>query len=137
MSLQNKYPEIDDWYSATGTVYKEGTKTIDESEYRYINSSLKGSAIEKWINSLDRLVFRTRLMLVPPRTCYSLHNDYTTRIHLPIITTPDNFMCFPAEKVIEHFPADGYSYWVDTRRYHTFMNCSLTNRIHLVSAVDN
>jgi hypothetical protein len=134
LSLQSKDPNIEDWYGSTGTVYKNGSQEIFEEEYCYINPSLKGSAIEKWIHSLGN-VFRTRLMIVPPRTCYSLHNDSTARIHLPIITSPDNFMCFPSENVMQHFPANGDSFWVDTTKYHTFMNCSLAKRIHLVAAV--
>jgi hypothetical protein len=136
LAIQVRDPEIEDWYEACGRVYKVGL-TLKESDYKYINPALKGSAIESWINSLEIPIYRTRLMLIPGRTNYSVHRDFQPRIHLPVITTEHNYMCFPKDNIIQHLPATGDSYWVDTRHWHTFINCSTQNRIHLVACTDN
>jgi hypothetical protein len=34
-------------------------------------------------------------------------------------------------------PADGTTYWVDTRKHHTFLNGSGDRRLHLVMIVEN
>ena len=36
---------------------------------------------------------------------------------------------------IKHYPADGSYYLVDTTQYHTAVNASIHNRIHIVGVV--
>jgi hypothetical protein len=136
LALQVDNPNITDYYTACGRIVRVGG-VINESDYKYIQPDLKGSFIDKWLRSIPMPVFRTRLMLVKPKTCYSIHRDPLPRIHLPVITDPDCLMYFPEKKITEHLPANGFSYWVNTKEKHTFMNCSEINRIHLVAVTSN
>lgn len=138
LSLQVKDPKNitpDSWYESIGSI-KQTDKTISEEEYSYIHPDLVGGYIDMWLNSLPQYkLVRTRLMLIPGRTCYSVHSDPHPRIHIPIITNKQCYICFPGEQRMVHLPADGSSYWVDTTKTHTAINCSQLNRIHLVSVV--
>jgi hypothetical protein len=136
LALQVDNPEITDWYTPCGRILRIG-KVINEQDYKYIQPTLRGSFIEKWLESLPVPVFRARLMLVKPKTCYSIHNDPLPRIHLPVITNPHCLMLFPEKNITQHLPADGFSYWVNTKEKHTFMNCSEIDRIHLVAVTNS
>jgi hypothetical protein len=116
------------WTSAVGK--NQGA----ESDYSNLNPFFKGTKFEEIIVEYNLL--RTRLMWVNPFACYSMHLDRTPRIHIPLIT---NLACYfvlnTKEPVIKHLPI-GSVYWVDTRRPHTFINCSEHPRLHLVGAVE-
>jgi hypothetical protein len=135
-SLQVKHPNESDWYTSCGRI-QQGDKKINEEDFKYIQPELKGSSIEKWLLSFDRPIFRARLMVMNPRTTYSIHMDPTPRIHLPLITNVQCLMCFPRDQVMRHLQADGTSYLVNTTVPHTFMNCSTEQRIHIVASVEN
>lgn len=122
------------WYKSIGRI-DQGDRKIVEEEYKWIHPALKGSKIHEWVNWCNNLgysIVRLRLMLIPARTCYSIHKDPEPRIHLPVISNPSCMICFPDSGVMQHLPANGHTYWVDTTQNHTAMNCSLQNRIHLV-----
>lgn len=125
------------WYESIGRIRK-GEIELNELDFKFIHPKLKNGYIHKWIQSLEKYgVVRARLMLVPGRTCYSIHSDPNARIHIPLITNPSCLMCFPDHGIMKHLPADGRSWFVDTRKKHTFMNCSTEDRIHLVCVVTN
>lgn len=75
--------------------------------------------------------FRTRVMKMKPKTCYSYHTDLTIKVHIPLITNNDCF--FLIEDEVFRLPADGNHYVVDTRKRHTFVNASFEERIHIVA----
>jgi len=81
------------------------------------------------------LMYRSRVMKMKEKTCYSYHYDSTKRIHIPLIT---NWKCFLliGDKSY-HLPADGSVYLVDTTGYHTALNGSRErfDRIHLIGNV--
>ena len=79
-------------------------------------------------------MFRSRLMKMEGKTCYTYHWDPTKRMHIPLITNEDNF--FIIEDELSRYPADGSYYLVDTTKKHTFVNASRENRIHIVGCVD-
>ncbi len=140
ISLQLKDPSDDSdkgWYESTGgqIVNKQMFPSVFEDVYSHLNPKLKGTAIEEWLNSFGFSLFRARLMLMYPRTCYSIHKDPYPRIHIPIITNMWCMMCYPESKIMEHMPATGNSYFVNTTIPHTMMNASTLNRIHLVAVV--
>jgi len=88
-----------------------------------------------YINSIiDELgMFRTRVLRMYPKTCYTYHMDYTPRIHIPVVSNPK---CFMVEQTqIKWYPADGNYYKIDTTKYHTFVNASLEDRIHIVGCI--
>tara|TARA_Y100000004_G_C8937690_1_gene422836 strand:- start:1330 stop:1773 length:444 start_codon:yes stop_codon:yes gene_type:complete len=79
-------------------------------------------------------MYRTRVMNMGPKSCYSYHQDPTPRMHIPLITNEKCFFVLDDEVV--RLPADGQSYFIDTRKMHTFVNASFENRIHIVGCVD-
>lgn len=82
----------------------------------------------------DLGMYRTRVLRMHPKTCYTYHMDYTKRIHIPVKTNPKCFMVLQNE--IMWLPADGNYYEVDTRKYHTFVNASTEERIHIVGCIN-
>jgi hypothetical protein len=123
-SVQYK-PGEDPWTSSVGR-----SKGIDIL-HTELNPFFKGTVVEDIINEYSLL--RTRFMWVNPFSCYTMHYDYTPRIHIPLITNPECYFVFKEGKII-HMPV-GKSYWTDTRHLHTFMNCSDSPRLHLVGVV--
>lgn len=84
---------------------------------------------------LDNKLYRTRIMKLNPKQCYSYHIDRSPRVHLAVITHPHCF--FMEDDKLLHIPNDGYPYLVDTTKYHTAMNCTLDlERIHIVGCVE-
>ena len=134
LSLQVKDPSNASWYESCGRIKKRNTMII-EPHYKFIHPELEGGFIDQWINSVPYKIVRTRLLLVQPRTCYSIHSDPYPRVHLPVITNPQCLMCFPEHGIMKYLPADGTSYWVDTTKKHTFINCSEESRVHLVGVI--
>lgn len=134
VAIQNNQIGTTDWRAGIG---KSVAKTLDwEHQFCYLQSELVGTAIDDYLKWLAVPVFRTRIMLTRSKTCYSIHRDYSPRLHLPIITnTQCNFVFADPARLI-HMPADGRTYWVDTRIKHTFMNGSLDPRLHLVMIVE-
>jgi hypothetical protein len=126
----------------TGLQYKQGddywTSGVDKSrgeEFKFdnLNPFFKNTIFEDIINKYN--LKRTRLMWVNQYACYSIHKDYSPRIHIPLITNPECYFFFRDEG-IRHLPT-GSIYWVDTTKPHTFLNCSETDRLHLVGVVEN
>jgi len=106
--------------------YELGYKETDFNTFifdlPYINSIL-----------LDLKMCRTRVMNLKSKTCYTYHRDITKRIHIPIETNKDCFMI--VNKEVKHYPADGNYYIVDTTQYHTALNASNQDRVHLVGVI--
>ena len=117
----------DHWTSAVGP--SSGNELISCN----LNPFFKGTVFEDIINEYN--LYKTRLMWVGSKTCYSMHRDETPRIHIPIITHPDCYFVFRTG-MLQHLSTDNV-WWVDTTKTHTFINCSDKNRLHLVGAVKN
>lgn len=79
-------------------------------------------------------MYRSRIMRMTPRSCYSYHKDPSKRIHIPLITSEKCFMVI--DDVVYRYPADGNYYLVDTTKMHTFVNTSTDVRVHIVGCVD-
>ena len=123
--LQYKLGE-DPWTSAVGK------HNSSELEYSNLNPLFKNTSFEEIINKHN--LFRTRLMWMYPHACYSIHQDEFPRIHVPIITNPECYFVLDEGKgkhIIRHLTPN-FIYWIDTRKKHTFMNCSDYKRLHLV-----
>lgn len=80
-------------------------------------------------------MYRSRIMMLPDKRNYGWHIDYSPRIHIPLITNVHCFFIIENEKI--HLPADGSIYWVDTQKWHTFVNANRYDfmRSHLVGCV--
>jgi len=117
------------------TDYNYGTGRLDNLEHKekdfivplfdmpYTNSIIK-----------DLGMYRTRVMRMHSKTCYSYHQDPTQRIHIPLITNDKCFMIIDDE--IIRYSADGNYYIMDTTKMHTAVNASFEERIHIVGCID-
>ena len=77
-------------------------------------------------------MYRTRIMISNPRTCLSWHRDRQPRIHIPIQTDIGCRMVIDGEEM--HMKR-GKVYIADTTKYHSAMNASNSQRIHIVGCV--
>ena len=102
--------------------YKEEDFNVFAYDIPYTNSVLS-----------ELGMYRTRLMNMKPKTCYSYHWDPTKRMHIPLLTNENNFFVIYDE--ISRYPADGSYYLIDTTKKHTFVNASFENRLHIVGCV--
>jgi len=102
--------------------YKEEDFNVFAYDIPYTNSVLS-----------ELGMYRTRLMNMKPKTCYSYHWDPTKRMHIPLLTNENNF--FVIDDEISRYPADGSYYLVDTTKKHTFVNASFESRLHIVGCV--
>ena len=75
---------------------------------------------------------RTRIMKSNPKTCLSMHQDLTKRIHIPLIT---NEKCFMAIEDRNYYLEPGKIYLTNTTLRHTAVNASDTYRVHIVGCI--
>lgn len=119
-------PGIDDPFYATGRITDKDHEEKDFTQFLfdipYTNSVLK-----------DLNVYRARIMRMRPKTCYTYHQDWTKRLHIPLVTNINCFLIVGDE--VLRYPADGNSYVVDTTKMHTAVNASLKDRIHIVGCI--
>ena len=124
VSLQHREND-DPWTSSVG---KSQGKEFD---YDQINPYFKNTVFEDLITEFK--MTRTRFMWVGPYACYSMHRDYTPRIHIPMITNPEAYFVF--KHGLNRHLETGTVHWVDTRLFHSFMNCSDQHRLHMIGIV--
>lgn len=131
----------DDWFCSVGKI-----KDINHPEryYSTINHSVVGTYIHDLILKYSSF-YRWRLMKLTPKTTYTIHpdgdqNHNNFRLHIPVITNPDCFLCFFNQKPesgkdinvrYEHLSV-GKSYEVNTTNLHTAVNYSFADRYHIV-----
>jgi hypothetical protein len=120
-----------DWTTGIGRIDQLDHR--DEHLYKFINKKLKGSKLEELITKYN--AFRTRIMIMPPRQCYSIHADPTPRLHIPIITNEQSWMVWPYLNACEQM-RPGKVYWADTTKHHSFLNGGETIRVHIVMGVE-
>ena len=117
-----------DWHEGNGAV---GNKK--ETDYEVLNTP-EHWELTKFIK--ENNLYRTRIMQILPKTCYSYHADKSPRIHLAVITNPHCFLA--VDKELFHIPANGNPYLVDTRKPHTALNCTFDcHRIHIVGCINS
>jgi hypothetical protein len=121
-----------DWHTGIGRI--EELEDKREQEYSVLNPTLVGSCLARIIEKYQG--FRTRIMSMTPRQCYSVHYDPTPRIHIPIITNPEAWMVWPFHNECHRMPT-GSIYWTDTTKPHTFINGYTECRIHIVMGIQN
>jgi len=108
---------------------------VDEAAYSELVPEFAGTYFEFVLTSLrDRFALgRMRLLSKGLYNCNSWHRDPEPRIHVPITSNPGSL--FVAGNHCTHLPADGSTYFTDTRLYHTAMNGGPSARVHLVAAL--
>jgi hypothetical protein len=120
--------------------YLEGTGSKPgqtDDKWANLRSDLSNTWWETFFASLPWRVYRTRIMIMPPRSCYSIHSDTSPRLHIALKTHPQAKFIFTNPPELVHVPADGYVWWVDTREEHTAINASLEPRWHLLLSLVN
>jgi len=134
IAIQTDDDSKEDWLAGTG---RSAEKTPAwEHSFNKIQPSLKGTPIDDYLNWLGVPVYRTRIMMAREKGCYSIHRDYSPRLHLPLVTNTQCNFLFTDPLQMFHMPADGTTTWVNTKKYHTFMNGSTEKRLHLVMIVE-
>jgi len=106
-----------------------------EQDFNLLNPLYENTIFEQIINDVGAC--RARIMKKPKHTCYSIHSDRVGkpgRYHLPMITNPHALFMFYESEISSttiHLPANGYVWWTDTTKEHTFINAG-PERTHLV-----
>jgi Aspartyl/Asparaginyl beta-hydroxylase len=103
-------------------------KTREEDFKDWINGTDLLQSIAKSFNIRD--MGRVRMLMMAPKTTYSLHYDPDLwRVHIPLITNPDAFMFVDGK--MWHL-ALGKAYLVKVGHHHLAVNAGNENRIHVV-----
>jgi hypothetical protein len=116
--------------------FHEGNGKIEQSKYNERDFN-KLNIPENW--EIARFVqenklYRTRIMKLKPKQCYSVHKDRTPRVHLAVETHQS--CLFILDNRAFQIPADGRAYYVDTTKPHTALNGTLDlERIHIVGCI--
>jgi hypothetical protein len=129
---QGPTPENHDWDTGSGRI--STLKVKEEADYCHLNPRLKGTELERLINEYQG--FRTRIITLTGRKCYSVHADPGFRIHVPIVTNDQAWMVWPYNNYSSKLEI-GHSYLTNTTKNHTFLNGSLEDRIHIVMCVNS
>lgn len=106
-----------------------------EKLYNRLHASYQQSYIAQLSNILNLKIYRMRWMKLAGKGCYSLHRDWTRRLHIPIITSPGAYLLFQNPMELIHIEAN-HAYIVDTTKVHTAMNTADETRVHLIACID-
>lgn len=129
--LQTLKEGEEDWHTGVGRIEDLDVKL--EDDYVHIQPSLKGSKIEEVLKRYNG--YRARIMIMHPRNVYTVHADFTKRIHIPIVTNMNCWMVWPFNQRCFQLKA-GYAYETDTTKRHTFFNGDMSEtRIHIVMCI--
>ena len=128
IALQGTKDNLDPFYACGAEIFNNTGKREHEFDtpifdMPYINSIIK-----------DLKMYRTRVMILKPKTCYTYHQDTTKRIHIPLVTNDKCFFIINSQ--VKHYPADGNYYVVDTTQMHTALNASKEDRIHIIGVIN-
>lgn len=123
----NYFPEKD--YKNTGPRLR--TTSLREEQFDILCDKFENTYIGEVTNMLNEKydAVRGRFMLLNWKTCLTYHNDFTMRIHIPIVTDKNCFMVI--EDNVYRMPYGG-TYLVNTEKKHTALNASKILRTHLV-----
>jgi len=125
-SQVERYREPPDPFYGIGMA-REWNHTEDEFIYPIFDMPYTNGILK------ELKMFRSRIMNMPSKTCYSYHTDPSKRMHIPLVTNENCFFVIDDEVV--RLPADGNHYVIDTTKIHTFVNASFENRIHIVGCI--
>lgn len=108
---------------------------VDEAAFTELIPEFEGTYFAHVHEQLTRRmpIGRMRLLSKGLYNCNSWHRDPEPRIHVPIVTNPGSL--FVVNHHVTHLPADGSTYFTDTRGYHTALNGGFATRVHLVAAI--
>jgi len=133
LSIQHRKNVVAPWNTIDGL---ESLRHYDEDctdkDFNIVHNNFKNTEYEKIINDFN--LVRSRILLLYEKRCYSIHQDMSWRLHIPIETNPDCLFYFSDYK--EHFHLEeGKVYKVNTTERHTFFNAGWDNRIHFMGCL--
>jgi hypothetical protein len=117
--LQGEYKGCDP-FSGTGRIpHTQAEKyTVSLFDLPYINSLLERYKM-----------YRSRVLILDPKKCYSYHQDPSFRIHIPVVTNPNSWLLIDEEVYKLNV---GKAYLTNTKLKHTAINADNEKRIHIV-----
>lgn len=132
-STLSLYYDWSKWDKESGTAPPKlpEHKRLQQNQFTETCNLFKGTIIED-VNEIVKDTYggmRGRILSLPPKYSMTYHYDESPRFHIPIKVNEKTFMVL--DKSCYWFEV-GNSYYVDTRNWHTAVNASLDNRIHLV-----
>ena len=105
---------------------------LKEEDFNIFNTAFNNTIFEEICQHFPFKMGRIRLMKVPAKKCYWMHNDPgMVRYHFAVETNEDCFILY-RDHGHYHIPADGVCYRMNTDEHHTAVNASREDRIHLV-----
>jgi hypothetical protein len=109
--------------------YSTNPNKIGEEDFKdWITGTEYLQSIAKSFKIRD--IGRVRMLMMKPRTSYSLHHDPDLwRVHIPLITNSDAFMFVHSK--MWHMPI-GFAYLMRVEHHHLAINAGNENRIHIV-----
>jgi len=133
LSLQHRKGVPEPWNIVDGLEALKLYSGASEKDFSQIHKKFSNTLFENLID--DFKLYRSRIMIMEGKTCYSFHADSTWRLHVPIVTNKDCIFYFPEYKEQYHLEL-GKVYLINTTEKHTFLNGSTNSRIHLVGCID-
>jgi hypothetical protein len=132
LSIQHRPGIFSPWDQIDGLESLRLYENCMEKDFNVVQKSFKNTEFEKIINDFN--LVRSRIMWLKGTKCYSIHQDSSWRLHIPIKTNPDCLFYFPDHK--EHFHLkEGKTYKVNTTERHTFINTDVNDRIHFIGCI--
>ena len=105
---------------------------LEERDFTEFNPEFRGTVFEYIFENFPHTIGRMRLMKMLPKRAMWMHNDPgMVRYHFAIITNENCFILY-RDHGHYHIPSDGVCYFMDTEEYHSAVNTSREDRIHLV-----
>lgn len=119
----------EDFEGVSDLRYSTNPKKIGEEDFKdWIVGTEYLQTVAKSFNIRD--VGRVRMLMMKPRSTYSLHHDPDLwRVHIPLITNPDSFMFVHGK--MWHMET-GFAYLMRVEHHHLAVNAGNDNRIHIV-----
>ena len=133
LSLQHRKEVPNPWNIVDGLESLRLYNGASEKDFCQIHEKFLNTEFENIIN--DFKLYRSRIMIMEGKTCYSFHADSTWRLHVPIVTNNDCVFYFPEYNQHYHLEL-GTVYLVNTTEKHTFINASQNQRVHMVGCID-
>ena len=89
-----------------------------------------------YINSLiaKYKMYRTRVMTLDPKKCYTYHQDPTYRVHIPVVTNTRSWLMIDEQL---YKLSVGEAYVVNTKYMHTAINAHNLARTHIVGCISD
>jgi len=131
-SIQHRKHVVAPWNTIDGLESLRIYENCTEKDFNIVHKNFKNTEFEKIVNNFN--LVRSRILLLQRKRCYSIHQDQSWRLHIPIETNSGCLCYFPDHK--EHFHLEeGKIYKINTTERHTFLNTSTEDRIHFIGCL--